>query len=229
MSTATMWADAIETHTSALFFAGDLAFKLKKPVSLGFLDYSTLEQRKAACQAEVELNRRLAPDVYLGVDDVIDAGGEVCEHLVVMRRMPASRRLSTLVERAPTSRTASGSSPICWPPSTPRPPGCRRPTTQPGWTPPPAGGSRTPPVCFPSPERSSTPRTWPRSTPWPAATSRAGDPCSTSGSPGAGPATGTATSWPRTSSSSTTGPGCSTAWSSTIGCATATSSPTSRS
>ena len=98
-STPTPWADAIETHTSALFFAGDLAFKLKKPVTLGFLDYSTLERRKAACQAEVELNRRLAPDVYLGVDDVIGEDGEVREHLVVMRRMPASRRLSTLVER----------------------------------------------------------------------------------------------------------------------------------
>lgn len=50
------------------------------------------------CRREVELNRRFAPDVYLGVADVHDPAGRVCEHLVVMRRMPPQRRLSVLVD-----------------------------------------------------------------------------------------------------------------------------------
>ena len=91
-----------ETHSGLVFFAGDRAYKLKKAVDLGFLDFTNREEREAACRREVSLNRRLAPDVYLGVADVHDAAGEVCDHLVVMRRMPAGRRLSTLVlEGAP--------------------------------------------------------------------------------------------------------------------------------
>src|SRR3546814_2724693 len=91
-----------ETHSGVFFFAGDRAYKLKKDVDLGFLDFSSREKRLAACRREVELNRRLSPDVYLGVADVLDAAGEPCEHVVVMRRMPADRRLSTLVlEGAP--------------------------------------------------------------------------------------------------------------------------------
>jgi aminoglycoside phosphotransferase family enzyme/predicted kinase len=86
-----------ETHSGLVFFAGDRAFKLKKAVDLGFLDFSSREKREAACHREVELNRRLSPDVYLGVADVLGSSGEVCDHLVVMQRMPAERRLSTLV------------------------------------------------------------------------------------------------------------------------------------
>ena len=86
-----------ETHSGIVFFVGDRAFKLKKPVDLGFLDFSTRERRLAACRREVELNRRLAPDVYLGVADVLDPAGAPADHLVVMRRMPDDRRLSALV------------------------------------------------------------------------------------------------------------------------------------
>jgi aminoglycoside phosphotransferase family enzyme/predicted kinase len=65
-----------ETHISWVFLFDDLVFKVKKPVSLGFLDFSTLERRWAACRAEVTLNRRLAPDVYLGTAPVSrDDGG----------------------------------------------------------------------------------------------------------------------------------------------------------
>ena len=92
------YADVSETHSAVVFFAGDRAYKLKKPVSLGFLDFSTPEARAAACQREIELNRRFAPDVYLGVVEVRDPAGRVCDHLVAMRRMPASRRLSALVQ-----------------------------------------------------------------------------------------------------------------------------------
>jgi aminoglycoside phosphotransferase family enzyme/predicted kinase len=86
-----------ETHSAWVIFLGDCAYKLKKPVSLGFLDFSTREARERIVHLEVELNRRLAPDVYLGVADVIGPDGRVCDHLVVMRRMPADRRLGTLV------------------------------------------------------------------------------------------------------------------------------------
>ncbi|MEU8801062.1 AAA family ATPase [Spirillospora sp. NPDC048819] len=91
-------AAVAETHIGVVFFIGDRAYKLKKPVDLGFLDFSTRELREQACHQEVRLNRRFAPDVYLGVADVHGPDGGVCDHLVVMRRMPADRRLSTLVE-----------------------------------------------------------------------------------------------------------------------------------
>ncbi|HEX6567917.1 MAG TPA: AAA family ATPase [Acidimicrobiales bacterium] len=90
-------AEVAETHSAVVFFVGDRAYKLKKPVDLGFLDFRELATRRAVCHREVELNRRLAPHVYLGVADVTGPDGEVCDHLVVMRRMPADRRLSTLV------------------------------------------------------------------------------------------------------------------------------------
>jgi aminoglycoside phosphotransferase family enzyme/predicted kinase len=90
-------ASVAETHSAVVFFVGDRAYKLKKPVDLGFLDFRSRATREAVCHREVELNRRLAPDVYLGVADVHAPGGDVCDHLVVMRRMPAARRLSVLV------------------------------------------------------------------------------------------------------------------------------------
>lgn len=95
--TAGQSTELVETHISVLVFLGDRAYKLKKPVRFGFLDFSTREAREAACHREVDLNRRLAPDVYLGVADVRGPDGELWDHLVVMRRLPASRRLSTMV------------------------------------------------------------------------------------------------------------------------------------
>ena len=91
------YAGAAETHSAVVYFAGDRAYKLKKPVNLGFLDFTTSRKRADACAREIELNRRYAPDVYLGVAEVRDPGGRVCDHLVVMRRMPAGRRVSALV------------------------------------------------------------------------------------------------------------------------------------
>ncbi|MFI7542521.1 AAA family ATPase [Actinoplanes sp. NPDC049599] len=87
----------LETHTAVLFFLGDRVYKLKKPVDLGFLDFRSRADRERVCHREVELNRRLAPDVYLGVADIHGPDGTVCDHLVVMRRLPAERKLSTLV------------------------------------------------------------------------------------------------------------------------------------
>jgi aminoglycoside phosphotransferase family enzyme/predicted kinase len=90
-------ADVAETHSGVVFFLGDRAYKVKKPVDLGFLDFRTREARLDACRREVELNRRLAPDVYLGVADISGPDGQLCDHLVVMRRMPDDRRLSSMV------------------------------------------------------------------------------------------------------------------------------------
>ena len=95
-----------QTHISHLFFAGDFVYKVKKPVDLGFLDFTTLEKRKAACEAEVTLNRRIAPDVYLGVEPIrrgpaglaFDGDGEVVEYVVRLRRLPAEWRLSSAVD-----------------------------------------------------------------------------------------------------------------------------------
>ena len=57
----------IQIHISRVFIASPFVFKVKKPVNLGFLDFSTLEKRRYFCQREVDLNRRLAPEVYLGI------------------------------------------------------------------------------------------------------------------------------------------------------------------
>lgn len=59
--------ELLETHISCIVLTGEFAYKIKKPVDLGFVDYTTLERRKRFCELEVKLNRRFAPDIYLGV------------------------------------------------------------------------------------------------------------------------------------------------------------------
>lgn len=90
-------AEVRETHVSVLFFVGERVYKLKKSVSLGFIDLTSREQREAVCRREVELNRRLAPDVYLGVLTIVADDGTPVDHLVEMLRLPPDRRLSWLV------------------------------------------------------------------------------------------------------------------------------------
>jgi uncharacterized protein len=103
-NTAGLGAAVYETHIGVVLLLGDRAYKLKKATRTPFLDFGTQEQRLAALQQELRLNRRLAPDVYLGLAHVSavcpDGGpatGEPAEHVLVMRRMPAERRLATLV------------------------------------------------------------------------------------------------------------------------------------
>jgi aminoglycoside phosphotransferase family enzyme/predicted kinase len=111
------YAAVTETHISAVFLIGSLAYKVKKAVRLPFLDLSSQELRLANCHAEVDLNRRIAPDVYLGVGRLPHPwpqvrhqtrhaagvgdlpGGDLPggEPVVVMRRMPSARRLSRLI------------------------------------------------------------------------------------------------------------------------------------
>lgn len=113
--------EIVETHMSFVFLVGDRVYKFKKPVELPFLDLKTLAARKANCLTEAALNRRLAPDVYLGVTSVTRApsgalrlggAGDAIEWLVVMRRLPEALMLDSLLASGPldedrTERLAS--------------------------------------------------------------------------------------------------------------------------
>ncbi len=86
-----------ETHTGLVILLGELAYKVKKPVTTDFLDFSTPEARERACADEVALNRRLAPDSYLGVGHFQSPQGDAAEPVIVMRRYPDQLRLATMV------------------------------------------------------------------------------------------------------------------------------------
>ena len=86
-----------ETHGAWVLLIGDRAVKWKKPLDLGFVDWTSVGQREHACRDEVRLNRRFAPDVYRDVLAVRDTSGAACEWLVVMDRMPAEQRMSTMI------------------------------------------------------------------------------------------------------------------------------------
>lgn len=87
-----------ETHSAVVLLMGDRAYKWKKPVAFDFLDFREREQRAAACRRELELNRRLAPDVYLDVATLVNSSGAPLEDVLIMRRLPDDRRLSARVE-----------------------------------------------------------------------------------------------------------------------------------
>lgn len=97
--------ELVETHISWVLLAGAFVYKVKKPVNLGFLDFTTLARRRFFCGEEVRLNRRLAADVYLGVVELKGSGrrvrfggpGPTREVAVRMRRLPADRMLDRLV------------------------------------------------------------------------------------------------------------------------------------
>jgi len=98
----------IDTHCSAVFLAGDRAYKLKRAIKTAYLDYSTLELRHRACVREVMLNRRTAPDIYLGVSPltynpedgfVLSGDGPVVEWLTVMKRFDPSQGFDHLAAR----------------------------------------------------------------------------------------------------------------------------------
>jgi len=99
--------ECIETHISWVLLAGGYAYKFKKPLDLGFLDFSTLEQRRFFCEEELRINRRLAPDLYQavvafsGTPDApeFDGGGEAFEYAVRMVRFDRDRQLDALLAR----------------------------------------------------------------------------------------------------------------------------------
>jgi uncharacterized protein len=96
--------EMVQTHISVVLLGRHHVLKLKKPVDFGFLDYTTLEKRRRACEAEVDLNRRLCPDIYLAVQPVTEVDGEVhlssegrvIDYGVWMKRLPADRMLDRM-------------------------------------------------------------------------------------------------------------------------------------
>ncbi len=100
--------ELIKTHISWVFIAGDFVYKVKKPVSFGFLDFSTLAKRKFYCEEELRLNRRLAADFYLGVAVIYeDEKGNVTltptnhiiEYSVLMKKLPEDKMLKSLLAK----------------------------------------------------------------------------------------------------------------------------------
>jgi aminoglycoside phosphotransferase family enzyme/predicted kinase len=101
--------EVIETHISHVLLAGDFAYKFKKPLDLGFLDYSTLAARKFFCAEELRLNRRLAPHLYLAVTPIYGSsaaprflaqeGEEAIEYAVKMRRFDQEAQFDRIAAR----------------------------------------------------------------------------------------------------------------------------------
>jgi aminoglycoside phosphotransferase family enzyme/predicted kinase len=98
--------ELIETHISYVFIAGDIVYKVKKPLKFDFLDFSSLEKRKFYCEEELRLNRRLAPDTYLDVAAIsrdargnitLGEGIEIIDYAVRMKKLPSDRMLKTLL------------------------------------------------------------------------------------------------------------------------------------
>ncbi|MEW6036021.1 MAG: phosphotransferase [Candidatus Micrarchaeota archaeon] len=95
----------IETHISWVLLGEKVVYKVKKPVSFSFLDFSTLEKRRFFCEEEVRLNRRLAQDVYLGVVPLyldhgrlsFEGSGEIAEYAVKMKRLPEGRMMDRML------------------------------------------------------------------------------------------------------------------------------------
>ena len=99
--------ERIETHISWVLLAGAFAYKIKKPLDLGFLDFTQLERRRFYCEEEVRLNRRTAPALYLGITAItgspdapaLDGDGEPIEYAVRMRRFDAGKGFDRLLAR----------------------------------------------------------------------------------------------------------------------------------
>jgi aminoglycoside phosphotransferase family enzyme/predicted kinase len=97
--------ELVQTQMSFLFLTGDYVYKVKKPVDLGYLDYTTLKKRRFFCQQEIELNRRLCPDTYLEVVPIVSSRGqislggkgEIIEYAVKMKQLPAERMMDKLL------------------------------------------------------------------------------------------------------------------------------------
>ena len=99
--------ELVQTQMSFIFLTGEYVYKIKKPVNLGYLDYTTLERRHFFCHQELKLNRRLCPDVYLAVVPIveekdglcIEGRGKVIEYAVKMRQLPQDRMMDVLLLR----------------------------------------------------------------------------------------------------------------------------------
>jgi uncharacterized protein len=97
--------ELIQTHISFVFVTDNFVYKMKKPVNFGFLDFSTLRKRHYFCKKELELNRRLCPDVYLEVLPInrsniikISGSGKTVEYVLKMKRLPQEKIMTTLLK-----------------------------------------------------------------------------------------------------------------------------------
>lgn len=105
--------ELVQTHISFVLLAGDFVYKFKKPVNFGFLDFSSLDKRKFCCQQELVLNRRLCPDIYLGLVAVteedgrytLNGAGEVVEYGIKMKRMPEDRMMANLIREGAVDKS----------------------------------------------------------------------------------------------------------------------------
>jgi len=103
--------ETLQTHISYVLLAGEYAYKIKKPVNLGFLDFSTLEARRRCCEEELRLNRRTAPDIYLATVRItgsetapaLDGRGATIEYAVKMRRFAQEALLDSVAKRGELS------------------------------------------------------------------------------------------------------------------------------
>jgi aminoglycoside phosphotransferase family enzyme/predicted kinase len=94
-----------ETHISRVFLTGEFVYKIKKPVDLDFLDFTTLEKRRHFCRMEVELNRRLTHDIYQDVVSItkinqsydLEGAGKAVEYAVKMKQLPAGSTMARLL------------------------------------------------------------------------------------------------------------------------------------
>jgi hypothetical protein len=99
--------DVLQTHISFIALTGKYAYKIKKPVNFGFLDFSTLDKRKFYCEEEIRLNRRLCPDIYLNVvsltkknDNIeLDGSGQVVDYAVKMKEFPQEHIMTKLLKQ----------------------------------------------------------------------------------------------------------------------------------
>jgi len=98
--------DVLQTHISFVALTGKYAYKVKKPVNFGFLDFSTLEKRKHYCEEELKLNKRLCPDIYLDVVPLtmknthleLNGDGEIVDYAVKMKEFPQRNIMTRLLE-----------------------------------------------------------------------------------------------------------------------------------
>jgi len=99
--------ELVQTQMSFVFLTGEYVYKIKKPVNLGYLDYTTLEKRHFFCHQELELNRRLCPGAYLDVVPIveekdglrIEGRGKAIEYAVKMKQLPQERMMDVLLPR----------------------------------------------------------------------------------------------------------------------------------
>jgi aminoglycoside phosphotransferase family enzyme len=104
--------ELVQTQMSFILLTGEYVYKIKKPVNLGYLDYTTLEKRHFFCHQELELNRRLCPDAYLAVVPIveeknglrIEGRGKAIEYAVKMKQLPQDRMMDVLLPQGQVTR-----------------------------------------------------------------------------------------------------------------------------